>query len=270
HSLPQPPPGDPGEARGQEAFSGADPGLPLGRIRPLSKTEVGRGDQRVVHCPGDGTVCVSPLPSGTAAGQDATFRFSAVFDMGISQEGVFEGSGMRQLVELAVSGFACTAFAFGQTGSGKTYSLTGPGAQLEAPALPPNHLGLMQRSFAYLLEHIQGQRSSVTLSASYVEIYNEQVRDLLHPTSCRPLPLRWSKTRGFHLENLLTLEFASLETALALLQEGTRRRASSSHALNEQSSRSHALFTIYIEAVSSGFSVRQGGMERGIPGQPQG
>ncbi|NXD29879.1 KIF12 protein, partial [Spelaeornis formosus] len=99
------------------------PPHPTIRVRPLTCTETRRGDQQVVHSLGDGAVHVS------AARHDATFGFSAVFDAGSSQEAVFEGSGMRQLVELAIDGFSCTVFAFGQTGSGKTYTLMGPLAQ---------------------------------------------------------------------------------------------------------------------------------------------
>eukprot|EP00075_Anas_platyrhynchos_P038450 XP_027327703.1 kinesin-like protein KIF12 isoform X5 [Anas platyrhynchos] len=95
------------------------------RVRPLTCTETRRGDRQVVHSLGDGTVHVS------AARHDATFGFSAVFDAGASQEAVFEGSGMRQLVELAIDGFSCTVFAFGQTGSGKTYTLMGPLGQVQ-------------------------------------------------------------------------------------------------------------------------------------------
>ncbi|XP_066835972.1 kinesin-like protein KIF12 isoform X3 [Anser cygnoides] len=95
------------------------------RVRPLTCTETRRGDRRVVHSLGDGTVHVS------AARHDATFGFSAVFDAGASQEAVFEGSRMRQLVELAIDGFSCTVFAFGQTGSGKTYTLMGPLGQVQ-------------------------------------------------------------------------------------------------------------------------------------------
>ncbi|XP_074976997.1 kinesin-like protein KIF12 isoform X12 [Caretta caretta] len=73
-----------------------------------------------------------------------------------------------------------------------------------------------------------------------------QVRDLLSPGPPRPLPVRWSKTRGFYIENLLTVEFGSLEAIMDLLQEGTRRRQSAAHVLNGHSSRSHALLTIRI------------------------
>nr|XP_047923899.1 LOW QUALITY PROTEIN: kinesin-like protein KIF12 [Anser cygnoides] len=212
------------------------------RVRPLTCTETRRGDRWVVHSLGDGTVHVS------AARHDATFGFSAVFDAGASQEAVFEGSGMRQLVELAIDGFSCTVFAFGQTGSGKTYTLMGPLGQSEAQPAAPAVLGLMQRSFACLLEHSRSRSPSLALSASYLEIYNEQVRDLLSPGPPCALPLRWSKTRGFYAENQLSVDFESLEAIVDLLLQGSRRRRTSAHALNRHSSRSHALLTIHIRS----------------------
>ncbi|NWI57516.1 KIF12 protein, partial [Calyptomena viridis] len=212
------------------------------RVRPLTCTETRRGDRRVVHNLGDGAVHVS------AARHDATFGFSAVFDAGASQEDVFEGSGMRQLVELAIDGFSCTVFAFGQTGSGKTYTLMGPLAQSETQPASPALLGLMQRSFACLLEQSQSRGSDLSLSASYLEIYNEQVRDLLSPGPPCTLPLRWSKTRGFYVENQLSVDFESLEAIVSLLLQGSQRRRTSAHALNRHSSRSHALLTIHIRS----------------------
>ncbi|XP_074016900.1 LOW QUALITY PROTEIN: kinesin-like protein KIF12 [Numenius arquata] len=229
------------------------------RVRPLTCTETRRGDRQVVHSIGDGTVHVS------TARHDATFGFSAVFDTGASQEVVFEGSGMRQLVELAIDGFSCTVFAFGQTGSGKTYTLMGPLPQSETQPVAPGLLGLMQRSFACLLEQSRSRGSDLALSASYLEIYNEQVRDLLSTGPPCALPLRWSKTRGFYVENQLSVDFESLEAIADLLLQGaelraqgwghagaclggSQRRRTSAHALNRHSSRSHALLTIHIRS----------------------
>ncbi|XP_033924849.1 kinesin-like protein KIF12 [Melopsittacus undulatus] len=232
----------PGEERGDPAVGKETRLRVVLRVRPLTCSEVRRGDRRVVHSLGGGTVHVS------AARQDATFGFSAVFDAGDSQEAVFEGSGMRQLVELAMDGFSCTVFAFGQTGSGKTYTLMGPLGQGETHAASPALLGLMQRSFACLLEQSRSRGSDLALSASYLEIYNEQIRDLLSPGPPCTLPLRWSKTRGFYVENQLSVDFESLEAIASLLLQGSQRRRTSAHALNRHSSRSHALLTIHIRS----------------------
>ncbi|NXG69690.1 KIF12 protein, partial [Baryphthengus martii] len=222
---------------------------PTIRVRPLTCTETRRGDRQVVHSLGNGTVHVN------TARHNATFGFSAVFDAGASQEAVFEGSGMRQLVDLAIDGFSCTVFAFGQTGSGKTYTLMGPLTQSETRPAAPGLLGLMQRSFACLLEQSWSRSSDLALSASYLEIYNEQVRDLLSPGPPCALPLRWSKTRGFYVENQLSVDFESLEAianlllqALSVSLAGSQRRRTSAHALNRHSSRSHALLTIHIRS----------------------
>lgn len=160
--------------------------------------------------------------------------------------------------------------------------------QSDAPGL----LGLMQRSFSCLLELSRG--TGLTLSASYLEIYNEQVsthpaplpapltspdpsatpkvRDLLSAGPPRALPLRWSKTHGFYVENQLSVDFESLEAVVELLLQGaglwgrvrmggtrqvplqlsvpagSQRRRTSAHALNGHSSRSHAILSIRIRS----------------------
>ncbi|KYO36191.1 hypothetical protein Y1Q_0009306 [Alligator mississippiensis] len=68
------------------------------RVRPLSCAERSRGDRQAVQCPGDNTIAVHE------AGQEAAFGFGAVFDAGADQAEVFEGSGVKRLVELAVDG----------------------------------------------------------------------------------------------------------------------------------------------------------------------
>lgn len=126
---------------------------------------------------------------------------------------------------MAVDGFSCTAFCYGQTGSGKTHTLTGP------PGLfvgrKPNPLsedhGLVFRSFLYLFKLIQEKSEfQFVLKASFLEIYNEKVIDLLNPGSARkPLAVRWSKKlRGFFVENLFTVDCEELDDLLAVLEEG--------------------------------------------------
>lgn len=189
-----------------------------------------------------------PLPqvSPPGGGPDVVFRFRAVLDGACTQEDVFRACGVRSLGELALRGFPCTVFTFGQTGSGKTYTLTGPPPQGDGVPVPPSLGGIMQRTFAWLLDRVQHLGAPVTLHASYLEIYNEQVRDLLSLGSPRRLPVRWNKTRGFYVEQLRVVEFGSLGALMELLQMGLSRRRSSAHTLNQASSRSHALLTLYI------------------------
>ncbi|XP_072583673.1 kinesin-like protein KIF12 isoform X8 [Vulpes vulpes] len=244
------PDGDPARSleQGPEGLEGPETPIQVVlRVRPMSAAELRRGEQSALHCSGTRTLQVSP-PGG---GPDVAFRFGAVLDGARSQEDVFRACGVRRLGELALRGFSCTVFTFGQTGSGKTYTLTGPPPQGEGVPVPPNLAGIMQRTFAWLLDRVQHLGAPVTLRASYLEIYNEQVRDLLSLGSARPLPVRWNKTRGFYVEQLRVVEFGSLGALMELLQMGLSRRRSSAHTLNQASSRSHALLTLYISRQTS-------------------
>ncbi|XP_055991352.1 kinesin-like protein KIF12 [Sorex fumeus] len=212
------------------------------RVRPMNAAELRRGEPSALHCAGSRTLQVSP-PGGAP---DLAFRFGAVLDGARTQEEVFHACGVQRLGELALQGFSCTVFTFGQTGSGKTYTLTGPPPQGEGMPVPPSLAGIMQRTFSWLLDRVQYLGAPVTLRASYLEIYNEQVRDLLSPGSPRVLPVRWNKSRGFYVEQLQVVEFGGLGALMELLYLGLRRRRSSAHTLNQASSRSHALLTLYI------------------------
>ncbi|XP_049751047.1 kinesin-like protein KIF12 isoform X2 [Elephas maximus indicus] len=236
------PDGDPARSHEQGPEGPETPIQVVLRVRPMSAAELRRGEQSALHCSGSRTLQVSP-PGG---GPDVAFRFGAVLDGARTQEDVFRACGVRRLGELALRGFSCTVFTFGQTGSGKTYTLTGPPPQGEGAPVPPGLAGIMQRTFAWLLDRVQHLGTPVTLRASYLEIYNEQVQDLLSLGSPRPLPVRWNKTRGFYVEQLRLVEFGSLEALMELLQMGLSRRRSSPHTLNQASSRSHALLTLHI------------------------
>ncbi|XP_070375003.1 kinesin-like protein KIF12 isoform X20 [Equus asinus] len=236
------PDGDPARSLEQGPEGPDTPIQVVLRVRPMSAAELRRGEQSALHCSGTRTLQVSP-PGG---GPDVAFRFGAVLDGACTQEDVFRACGVRRLGELALRGFSCTVFTFGQTGSGKTYTLTGPPPQGEGVPVPPSLAGIMQRTFAWLLDRVQHLGAPVTLQASYLEIYNEQVRDLLSLGAPRPLPVRWDKTRGFYVEQLRLVEFGSLGALMELLEMGLSRRRSSAHTLNQASSRSHALLTVYI------------------------
>lgn len=96
--------------------------------------------------------------------------------------------------------------------------------------------GLIFRSFLYLFKLIQEQPNvHFILKASYLEIYNEKVIDLLNPGSARkPLAVRWSKkARGFFVENLFTVDCEELDDLIAVLEEGLRNRSIGRHNMND-------------------------------------
>ncbi|XP_077625896.1 kinesin-like protein KIF12 [Crocuta crocuta] len=208
------PDGDPARSLEQGPEGPETPIQVVLRVRPMSAAELRRGERSALHCSGTRTLQGGPPPGSSRAS--------------------------------AARSFSCTVFTFGQTGSGKTYTLTGPPPQGEGVPVPPNLAGIMQRTFAWLLDRVQHLGAPVTLRASYLEIYNEQVRDLLSLGSPRPLPVRWNKTRGFYVEQLRVVEFRTLGALMELTQMGLSRRRSSAHTLNQASSRSHALLTLYI------------------------
>ncbi|XP_060520283.1 kinesin-like protein KIF12 isoform X2 [Cylas formicarius] len=194
---------------------------------------------------------VDGIPGGPSGGQkEKLFSYNVVFEPAATQEDVLQFSGMKRLIEMAVEGFRCTCFCYGQTGSGKTHTLTGPPGLFGLKTAPySDKHGLVFRSFMYLFQQIQNQPDKhFVLKASYLEIYNEKVIDLLNPGSARkPLAVRWSKkARGFFVENLFTVDCEELDDLIAVLEEGLRNRAVGKHNMNDYSSRSHTILSVYI------------------------
>ncbi|XP_038220572.1 kinesin-like protein KIF12 [Zerene cesonia] len=217
------------------------------RVRPVNDKERSVRERNMLEFPGKGQI----ICHGTTPGQKPkVFSYNVVFEPAATQEDVLEYSGVKRLLEMAVEGFSCTAFCYGQTGSGKTHTLTGPPGLVESGASPysPEH-GLVVRSFVYLFRLIRDHPDShFVLKASFLEIYNEKVIDLLNPGSSRkPLQVRWSKeSRSFYVENLFMVDCEELDDLFAVLEEGMRNRAVGSHAMNSHSSRSHTLLCVRV------------------------
>lgn len=196
------------------------------------------------------------------------FKFTACVGPGISQADFFEQCGVKTLVDSSLQGYAATIFAYGQTGSGKTFSMSGVeeklGATLAAPTLGDETTrGVIPRSVLYLFRKIKeindaslgdgsGNGSpgalrirSVEVRASFAEIYNEQVFDLLNSTQ-KSLSIREDTSKGFYVQGLSVFTCDSAADMLAVLQEGHRNRRVGSHNLNKDSSRSHSLLSVYV------------------------
>ncbi|GBG30459.1 Kinesin-like protein KIF12 [Hondaea fermentalgiana] len=221
------------------------------RCRPLSEKEADQGEDEVVEVESGDTVRLELGALGASRTQKK-FRFNAVMGPECSQTQFFETCGVKALLESALDGYAATVFAYGQTGSGKTYSMSGYEEQIAEDAYQGDAQsdGLIPRSMSYIFSRIRQLKSNVRLKASFCEIYNEQVYDLLNLTTAS-LPVRWKPGKGFFVQDLFVVECQTLSDIMEVVCEGHRNRRVGSHELNKDSSRSHSILTLNIETESS-------------------
>jgi hypothetical protein len=234
------------------------------RVRPMSEMEYARGDTpNAVVLGDDRTVRVKVETEGRRKIETHHYQFDKAFDPSTSQLDVFQESGTEAFCDIAFRGAVATVFCFGQTGSGKTYTMSGPVADGEVCvatglAADPNSmplLGLQYRAAHYISRQAANMMNTegldVTLKASFVEIYNESVNDLLQEKD--NLKVRWAQSaQTFFIENLMIVRCDNLDDLLAVLEEGNTNRKRASHRLNIDSSRSHVMFTVYIEVKARG------------------
>uniref|UniRef100_A0A7N8X7A9 Kinesin family member 13A n=1 Tax=Mastacembelus armatus TaxID=205130 RepID=A0A7N8X7A9_9TELE len=155
------------------------------------------------------------------------------------QEVVFKCLG-EGILENAFQGYNACIFAYGQTGSGKSFSMMG---NVEQP-------GLIPRLCCSLFERVHREANEAhtfKVEVSYMEIYNEKVRDLLDPKGSRQsLKVREHKVLGPYVDGLSQLAVTSFEDIEVLMSEGNKSRTVAATNMNEESSRSHAVFSIIV------------------------
>ncbi|XP_023581970.1 kinesin-like protein KIF15 [Trichechus manatus latirostris] len=170
--------------------------------------------------------------------------------MNITQESVFS-TVAKSIVESCMSGYNGTIFAYGQTGSGKTFTMMGPS---ESDNFSHNLRGVIPRSFEYLFFLIDREKEkagagmSFLCKCSFIEIYNEQIYDLLDSASAG-LYLREHIKKGVFVVGAVEQVVTSAAEAYQVLSGGWRNRRVASTSMNRESSRSHAVFTITIESM---------------------
>ncbi|KFP87493.1 Kinesin-like KIF13A, partial [Apaloderma vittatum] len=155
------------------------------------------------------------------------------------QEVVFKCLG-EGILEKAFQGYNACIFAYGQTGSGKSFSMMGNAEQL----------GLIPRLCCALFQRIsveENESHTFKVEVSYMEIYNEKVRDLLDPKGSRQsLKVREHKVLGPYVDGLSQLAVTNFEDIESLMSEGNKSRTVAATNMNEESSRSHAVFNIIV------------------------
>ena len=178
------------------------------------------------------------------------FTFDRIFDIDSTQDEVYAISALPA-VESVLSGYNSTIFAYGQTGTGKTFTMEG----FTFDYLDPNR-GIIPRTIEDIFKYIENNTNSNTtfiIRATYLQIYNEQISDLLKPEK-KNLSIRESKQKGLYVESLSEWAVRSPNDIYALLERGSQSRAKANTHMNDVSSRSHAVFSIQVEQMENGQS----------------
>ncbi|KAI0318110.1 kinesin-like protein [Amylostereum chailletii] len=227
------------------------------RCRPLNSRELARGAKPLIRMQGNQTFLDAPeagsqqeKASSGRATERKTMAFS--FDKSYwsagprdepqycSQQTLFDDLG-NELLDHGFAGFNACIIAYGQTGSGKSYSMMGYGPDK----------GIIPQTCSELFVRLANKTAadanlSFTVEVSYIEIYNEKVRDLLNPKNTGNLRVREHPSLGPYVEDLSKLVVKSYDEMMTLMDEGNKARTVAATNMNETSSRSHAVFTLIL------------------------
>ncbi|XP_077169666.1 kinesin-like protein KIF18B isoform X2 [Paroedura picta] len=221
------------------------------RVRPQTSWEQESSRPSVVHVVSDRLLVFDPeetSPPGILAGfqgldaaprrkgKDLKFVFDRVFGEGATQAEVFENT-TQEILDGVLNGYNCSVFAYGATGAGKTHTMLGS----------EDDPGIMYRTMAKLYKQIEARKGEKTCEVliSYQEVYNEQIHDLLEPKG--PLAVREDPEKGVVVPGLSFHQPTTAEQLLEMLARGNQNRTQHPTDVNATSSRSHAIFQIYVK-----------------------
>jgi len=206
------------------------------RVRPLNSRETKKGDHIAVDIPDAFTVVVTKPDN-----EKQVFNYDTIFGPTTTQSEVFYE--VKSLVQSAMDGYNITIFSYGQTGAGKTWTLYGSGSE---HGVSPR---TCEEVFRFV--HRDSERLDIGVKASMVELYNDQLRDLLN-TAKKPPKLEFKMYKqpdgqaAQRLEGAIETQVASSEDLAKVVATGLGNRKVRGTDMNAQSSRSHLLLTIHL------------------------
>ncbi|TVU48633.1 hypothetical protein EJB05_08274 [Eragrostis curvula] len=206
------------------------------RCRPLSKDEASSGQKCVVEFDGvsDGDIVIAN-PGTTKK----SFKFDRVFTPKDDQAVVYADA--SPLVTSVLDGYNVCIFAYGQTGTGKTFTMEGT----------ETNRGVNYRTLEELFKIADERKETVTynLSVSVLEVYNEQIRDLLSTSpSSKKLEIKQDVEGSNHVPGIVEAKVENIKEVWDVLRAGSNARAVGSNNVNEHSSRSHCMLCIMVRA----------------------
>ncbi|MCO5610749.1 hypothetical protein L7F22_064990 [Adiantum nelumboides] len=231
------------------------------RVRPLLPEDESTAleEQPVLQYPNSAELLGRGIELVQSQGQKHAFTFDKVFGPETGQQDVFVE--ISQLIQSALDGYKVCIFAYGQTGSGKTYTMLGNPDDLEQK-------GVIPRSLEQIFESSQALSSqgwTFQIQASMLEIYNETIRDLLAPGSKNGTPskqfsVKHDQNGSTSVSDLSVVEVTKWKEVSSLLHQAAQSRAVEKTAVNEQSSRSHCVFTLHISGFNQGIDQQVSGV----------
>uniref|UniRef100_A0A3Q1EXP2 Kinesin-like protein n=1 Tax=Acanthochromis polyacanthus TaxID=80966 RepID=A0A3Q1EXP2_9TELE len=209
------------------------------RCRPLNDREKALSSKMVLSMDLQRCQCFIEKP-GAVDEPPKQFTFDGTYYIDQATEQMYNEIAYP-LVEGVTEGYNGTIFAYGQTGSGKSFTMQGV-------TEPAAQKGVIPRAFEHIFESIQcAENTKFLVRASYLEIYNEEIRDLLGSNTKQRLELKEHPERGVYVRDLSMHTVHSVGECERIIEQGWRNRAVGYTLMNKDSSRSHSIFTIHLE-----------------------
>ncbi|KAL5630790.1 hypothetical protein BROUX41_000662 [Berkeleyomyces rouxiae] len=185
------------------------------------------------------------LSMGPNAVSNKTYAFDRVFSPASDQTMVFDEV-VKPILDEMLAGYNCTIFAYGQTGTGKTYTMSGD--MTETLGLLSDNAGIIPRVLQSLFQQLELENTEHCIKCSFIELYNEELRDLVTSDDSVKLKIYEDNSRRGHpttvVQGVEERFIRDAEQGIKLLQDGSMKRQVAATKCNDLSSRSHTVFTI--------------------------
>lgn len=215
------------------------------RCRPLSRKEETAESENILQIDDKLGQITIRNPKAPPDEPMKVFTFDSVYGWDSKQSDIYDDA-VRPLVESVLQGFNGTIFAYGQTGTGKTFTMQGVGND-------PEKRGVIPNSFQHIFTQIsRTQNQKYLVRSSYMEIYQEEVRDLLCKDNNKKLELKENPDSGVYVKDLSSVVTKNATEIEHVMNIGNQSRSVGFTNMNERSSRSHAIFVITVECSEVG------------------
>lgn len=237
------------------------------RCRPLNGRERSHGERSIISCEEDRREVLlnassaprKPLPTSSSASASLsgkrTFTYDHVFGTAATQAEVYNRL-VEPIVDEVLQGYNCTVFAYGQTGTGKTHTMEGCRQENDtniADRRLAENAGIIPRAVKQVFDHLRSLTDEHSVRVSHLELYNEQLTDLLSPDDFTTDSLRVYEDpqKGTFVQGLEDIVVRSEEEIFAILDKSAVKRKTAETLMNKYSSRSHSIFSITIHIKES-------------------